>query len=210
MNMKKETDMENQSVLLQDDDVFDAGWGKVENPDTSKAALVLSPILEKCVEQVIHEYRQRRRLKSHGLTHRRKLLLVGPSGTGKTMTTEVLAYELKLPLYTIDMGHFLVPRDVRTKFRQIFDRVQNQVGVYNFDKFDTIGVEEDFNVRQIFYSFLQFMNTYSSDSLVLATGSIALLSSSLVPGAFRYFDDVLQYKEPSEDECLRLIKKSNV
>ncbi len=53
-----------------------------EDPKTSRASLVISADLEARIERIIHEYRQQHKLKSHGLVHRRKVLLIGTPGTG--------------------------------------------------------------------------------------------------------------------------------
>ena len=47
------------------------------------------------------EYGQQAKLKTHGLSHRRKLLLIGPPGTGKTMSARVQSAELRVPLNAI-------------------------------------------------------------------------------------------------------------
>ena len=49
------------------------------------------------IERVLKEFRQQTKLKDHGLGHRRKLLLCGPPGCGKTLSASVLAGELGLP-----------------------------------------------------------------------------------------------------------------
>lgn len=58
-------------------------------------------VLETRLDRIIHEYRQKGKLKAHGFKHRRKILLAGSPGTGKTMTARVLSHELGLKLNTI-------------------------------------------------------------------------------------------------------------
>jgi SpoVK/Ycf46/Vps4 family AAA+-type ATPase len=48
--------------------------------------MVLDDGASKQLERIIKEQRLLARIKEHGLSPRRKLLLVGPPGTGKTMT----------------------------------------------------------------------------------------------------------------------------
>lgn len=69
-------------------------------PRTKLSEMVLAPEQRESLELVIREYRQRSKLREHGRSARRKLLLVGPPGVGKTMTSWALAGELKLPHFT--------------------------------------------------------------------------------------------------------------
>ncbi len=181
-----------------------------ENPEVSMSALVIPMVLEERIARIIHEYRQQNKLKSHGLTHRRKILLIGPPGTGKTMTAKVLAHELNLPLHTIQVDRLVTKfmGETSAKLRQIFDLIQNEVGVYLFDEFDAIGgerlLENDVGeMRRVLNAFLQFIEQDSSDSVVVAaTNSPKLLDRAL----FRRFDDVLYYGQPSDEERKRLIE----
>lgn len=181
-----------------------------ENPKNSKSTLVIHMALEARIERIIHEYRQQHKLKSHGLTHRRKVLLIGPPGTGKTLTAKVLAYELRLPLHTIQVDRIVTKfmGETSAKLRQIFDLIQCEVGVYLFDEFDAIGGERSLEndvgeMRRVLNSFLQFIEQDSSDSVIVAaTNNPKLLDRAL----FRRFDDVMYYERPSDEERKRLIE----
>lgn len=181
-----------------------------EEPDTPRAALVTPGALSVRIERIVHEYRQQNKLKSHGLAHRRKLLLVGPPGTGKTMTAHVLAHELRLHLHTVQVDKLVTKfmGETSAKLRQIFDLIQQEQGVYLFDEFDAIGGERTLEndvgeMRRVLNAFLQFIEQDSSDSLIVAaTNSPKLLDRAL----FRRFDDVLHYGLPEEADRRHIIE----
>jgi len=179
-----------------------------EEPDVPKAALVLPSVMRNRMERIIHEYRQQQKLKTHGLMHRRKIMLVGPPGTGKTMSAQVLAHELRLRLHTIQVDRLVTKfmGETSAKLRQIFDLMQREPGVYLFDEFDAIGgermLENDVGeMRRVLNSFLQFIEQDTSDSLIVAaTNSPKLLDRAL----FRRFDDVLYFRLPEKEDRKRL------
>jgi SpoVK/Ycf46/Vps4 family AAA+-type ATPase len=183
-----------------------------EEPEAILAAMVMPDDLRERIKLVIHEYYQQDKLKSFGMSHRRKLLLVGPPGTGKTMTARVLAKELGLPLYTIQVDRLVTKfmGETSAKLRQIFDLMQQEKGVYLFDEFDAIGGERSFDndvgeMRRVLNAFLQFIEQDTSDSVVVAaTNNPKLLDQAL----FRRFDDVLFYSNPTEE--LRQLLIANV
>lgn len=180
-----------------------------EEPQTSKNMLVMSSELQKRIEQIIHEYHQQGKLKSHGLSHRRKILLIGSPGTGKTMTARILAHELNIPLNTIQVDRLVTKfmGETSSKLRQIFDLIQKEHGVYLFDEFDAIGGERSMDndvgeMRRVLNAFLQFIEQDTSDCLlVAATNNPKLLDQAL----YRRFDDVLYYQKPTELERKQLI-----
>lgn len=172
--------------------------------------LIVSDEIKKRLNRVIKEYLQKHKLEKHGLSHRRKVLLTGPPGTGKTMTASVLSNELKLPFYVILIDKIVTKYmgETSAKLRQIFDFISENQGVYLFDEFDAIGTErtrdnEVGEMRRVLNAFLQFLEQDESNSfIVAATNNITLLDQAL----FRRFDDVLFYKIPSDNEIIQLIK----
>ncbi len=172
--------------------------------------MVLKPEFKIRIDKILKEYYQRQKLFQHGLSNRRKVLLVGPPGTGKTMTASVIAGELKLPFFTIQMDKIVTKfmGETSAKLRQVFDAIQNSEGVFLFDEFDAIGAErgrtDDVGeMRRVLNSFLQFIENDKSKSIIIsATNNMELLDKAL----FRRFDDVLYYDLPNEEEIIKLIK----
>lgn len=172
--------------------------------------LIVSDIILERIERIINEYIQLEKLKRHNLENRRKILLSGPPGTGKTMTASIIANELGLPLYVILMDKMVTKfmGETSAKLRQVFDLIEERPGVYLFDEFDAIGANrgKDNDVgemRRVLNSFLQFIERDNSDSLIIAaTNNLGLLDQAL----FRRFDDVLHYKLPSDQEKRLLLK----
>jgi SpoVK/Ycf46/Vps4 family AAA+-type ATPase len=105
--------------------------------------MVLPTDLEARLKRVIIEQRQKHKLRSHGLTPRRKLLLVGPPGSGKTMTAAALAGELHTPLFTVQLDGLITKYmgETASKLRLVFSAMGETKGVYFFDEFDAIGAK---------------------------------------------------------------------
>lgn len=180
-----------------------------EAPMTALPSLVLPARLSERITKVLREYREREKLRAHNLSPRRKLLFTGPPGTGKTMTAKVLAHELRLPLYTVQVDK-MVTRfmgETAAKLRQVFDQIARSPGVYLLDEFDAIGgcrsMDNDVGeMRRVLNSLLQFIEQDHSDSLILGATN---LSNLLDHALFRRFDDVLVYELPGKEERRSLI-----
>ena len=112
-------------------------------PRTRLSEMVLAADQRQVIEKILLEYRQHGKLREHGLSARRKILLVGPPGVGKTMTSWAIAGELSLPHFTVQF-HSLITKymgETAAKLFAIFDSMRNTRGVYLFDEFDAIGGE---------------------------------------------------------------------
>lgn len=179
-------------------------------PNLAKRHLIVDEYIEEKLNRIILEYKNVEKLKEYNLLNRRKILLSGPPGTGKTMTASVLASELRLPLYTVQIDKLVTKYmgETSVKLRQIFNLIYQNQGVYLFDEFDAIGTSRDMDndvgeIRRILNSFLQFIEQDNSQSLIIcATNNPQLLDSAL----FRRFDDVLNYDLPSKITIKKLIE----
>lgn len=187
-----------------------AGLLSASYPKTRLADMALPEWLDARLARVLVEQRERERLRAHGFSPMRKLLLVGPPGTGKTMTAAALAGELGLPLLTIQLDGLITKYmgETAAKLRLVFDAIQSTRGVYLFDEFDALGGERGSGndvgeIRRVLNSFLQFLEQDDSDSLVLgATNHVGLLDRAL----FRRFDAVLEYALPGQEIATRVMR----
>ncbi|MEB2349685.1 MAG: AAA family ATPase [Comamonadaceae bacterium] len=182
----------------------------VSYPKNRLSDMVLDAEMAEQLDRIMSEQKYHSRIREHGLSPRRKLLLVGPPGTGKTMTASVLAGELGIPLFSVRLDALITKfmGETAAKLRQIFDAISDVRGVYFFDEFDAIGSQRGLandvgEIRRVLNSFLQMIEGDQSHSLIVAaTNHVGILDYAL----FRRFDDVIEYRLPSAPQASKLIQ----
>ncbi len=182
----------------------------VSYPKDRIADMVLDDEANRQLQRIMKEQRMFARIREHGLSPRRKLLLVGPPGTGKTMTASVLAGELGIPLFLVRLDALITKfmGETAAKLRQVFDAIADVRGVYFFDEFDAIGSQRGLandvgEIRRVLNSFLQMIEQDQSNSLIIAaTNHPEILDYAL----FRRFDDVIEYHIPTSVQAVELIR----
>jgi AAA+ superfamily predicted ATPase len=159
---------------------------------------------------ILRQQRKRDWLHEHGKTPNRRILFVGPPGSGKTMSAEALAGELHLPLYVIRLEGMITRYmgETAAKLRLIFDETAKRRAVYLFDEFDAVGgqrtaTNDVAEMRRVLNSFLQFMEeANSTDSVVIcSTNHPSLLDRALL----RRYDQVLEFHAPTSAQIKQLI-----
>ncbi|MGH8108602.1 MAG: AAA family ATPase [Arenimonas sp.] len=182
----------------------------VTYPKSRLADMVLDQRIATQIQRIMKEQRLFARIREHGLSPRRKLLLVGPPGTGKTMTASALAGELGIPLFSVRLDSLITKfmGETAAKLRQIFDAISEVRGVYFFDEFDAIGSQRGLandvgEIRRVLNSFLQMIEHDQSHSLIIAaTNHAEILDYAL----FRRFDDVVEYHLPTPSQAIALVR----
>ncbi len=179
-------------------------------PKTRLSEMVLEDCQRDDLQRVLREYRQQSKLREYALSARRKLLLVGPPGCGKTMTSHALAGELSLPHFSVQL-HALITKfmgETAGKLHAVFNAMNETRGVYLFDEFDAIGGDRSMRndvgeIRRVLNSFLTFLEEDDSDSLIVAaTNNVGMLDDAL----FRRFDDIVVYRHPTAEQAEQLVK----
>jgi SpoVK/Ycf46/Vps4 family AAA+-type ATPase len=179
-------------------------------PTSRLSSMITDDAFRARIDRILLEQTQSERLHAHALQPRRKLLLMGPPGSGKTMTASVIAAELKLPLFAIRLEGVITKYlgETAQKLLLLFDAMIDTKGVYLFDEFDALGAKRNSGndigeIRRVLNSFLQLLESDRSQSIIVcATNHPELLDRAL----FRRFDDAIEYRLPDADHIKRLIR----
>lgn len=180
-------------------------------PEDKLKDMVLTDKLRDTLQRILDEQRQSEKLRQHNLFPRKKILLVGPPGCGKTMTARVLSNELGIPLFVIRLDG-LISRymgESIAKLRLVFDTMKEFRAVYLFDEFDSIGTTRSQGndvgeIKRVLNSFLLQIEKDDSNSLIIAaTNTPEQLDEAL----FRRFDDIIDYPIPTEKQILGYYKR---
>lgn len=186
------------------------GLLEFRDPKFALSDVVLHADLRERLNGLVREQLKRDWLREHGKTPNRRVLFVGPPGSGKTMTAEALAHTLKLPLFVTRLDALITRYmgETAAKLRLIFDEVNARRAVYLFDEFDAVGGKRDSTndvaeMRRVLNSFLQFMEeTNSTDSVIVAaTNHPRMLDHALL----RRFDSVLEFEVPGDEQIRKLL-----
>lgn len=184
----------------------------VFQPKVKLKDMILSQDVKESLQKLIDEQSNWQLFQKFNLTPRRKILLTGPPGCGKTMTAQAIAGELGLPVFIVRLDGLISKYmgESISKLRVIFDTMLNHRGVYLFDEFDSIGSQrgngQDVGeIKRVLNSFLINIEKDQSNSIIIAATNLPeMLDSAL----FRRFDDVINYPLPDKNEIELTIKKN--
>jgi SpoVK/Ycf46/Vps4 family AAA+-type ATPase len=183
----------------------------VKYSDVGLRDLVLDDPLRVAMLRVLDEQRMADRLADHGLTPRRRLLLHGPPGCGKTMAAYALAGDLRLPLARVRLEVLFSKYlgETAATLAELFEQIRRTRAVYLFDEFDALGKQrgDDYDVgevKRVVGTFLQLLDADSSESLIIAATN---LGGSLDTALLRRFDDVLEFPSPTDESMSLLLNR---
>lgn len=175
-----------------------------------KHHMVLPAEIESRLERIEKEYTAQDRLMKFNLKPKKKVLLYGPPGCGKTLSAERLAWNLGLPLLKVRFDSLLSSffGESAANLRNVFDYCRKEPAVLLLDECDFIAKsrtsgQDVGEVPRIVNMLLMLLDEYDSPGLVVATTNLKI---TLDEALFRRFDDVVEVPLPSETEIRMLLK----
>lgn len=181
----------------------------IAQPRLTFQDLVLGDSVMTVLDGIIDEFRHRSTLRAHGVSPRSTLLLVGPPGTGKTVTGEAIAGELGLAVARIQLATVVSSYlgETARNLEQIFSFLNTGSWVLQFDEFDMLGREradrsDHGELRRVVAAMLQIIDENNADSIFVATSNHPSLLDTAV---WRRFEEVIQLELPDEAARAALI-----
>lgn len=175
-----------------------------------KHHMILPSEIEERLLSIEQEYVARERLKKFNLEPKRKILLYGAPGCGKTLSAERIAWNLGLPLLKVRFDSLLSSYfgESASNLRMVFDYCKREPIVLLLDECDfiaksRIAPQDVGEVPRIVNMLLTLLDEYDAPGLVLATTNLKV---SLDEALFRRFDDVIEIPMPGQAERQRLLE----
>lgn len=179
----------------------------VIEPKRGLSDIVLGAEARSAFDRLIEEQSRADELRRHHLPVRNKLLLCGPPGSGKTLSAEVIARELRLPLLTakIDVLISSLLGQTAINLRRLFEYGARRSCVLFLDEFDALGRSrtdsgEHNELRRVVNSLLGMIDRFGNRSILIAATN---LDDALDDAIWRRFDDVVQFGRPDAADIRR-------
>jgi len=184
---------------------------EVQHFDLDFDNLILSEETKGQLERIIREFKDADILATYNLEYKKKILLCGKPGTGKTYSVQIISSMLNIPVVYIRFDAIISSYlgETAGNLRKVFDFIENGTWIVLFDEFDIIGKNRDDNhehgeIKRVVNNFLQMLDNYKGDSILFAaTNHQNMLDSAI----WRRFDAVIYYNLPDQQTRKQLFER---
>jgi SpoVK/Ycf46/Vps4 family AAA+-type ATPase len=173
---------------------------EIQHPDIGFEKLLVDIKVSNQIIQIIREFQDSELLASYNLQNKKKILLCGKPGTGKTFTAKIVSSELNIPLIYIRFDAIISSYlgETASNLRKVFDFIEQGTWIVLFDEVDIIGknrndLYEHGEIKRVVNNFLQMLDNFTGTSIIFAATNHQFL---LDPAIWRRFDDVIYYGLP--------------
>lgn len=174
--------------------------------------MILSNNVEEKIQRIVKEYAARERLAKFDLKPKKKILLYGNPGCGKSMSAERIAWTIGLPFLKVRLDAIISSYlgESATNLKKLFDSLNNYPCVLLLDEFDYIAKTRNNSqdvgeMHRVVNILLNLLEDYNAPGILIATTNI---EGSIDKAIFRRFDDIVEIPKPGKAEIIRLLKAS--
>lgn len=173
--------------------------------------LVLPDQTQSELDEIVLERRSETLLTTRGLSPTRSVLLSGPPGVGKTITSEWIAQELGLPLVSLNIAAVLSSYlgTSGRNIRSVLEFAKSKPCVLLLDEFDALAKARDDSgdigeLKRVVNVLLVELDRWNDRSLLIAATNHAQL---LDPAIERRFDRTIIFPLPGKQERRTLLRE---
>lgn len=174
--------------------------------------MVLSKEVGEKIGRIENEYVARERLAHYGLKPRKRILLHGSPGCGKSMSAERIAWNIGLPFLKVKFEAVISSYlgESAANLKTLFEAVQTYPCVLLLDEFDFIAKSRENKqdvgeMHRLVNILLNVLEDYDGPGIIMATTN---LEGSIDKALFRRFDDIIEMPKPGQEEIEDILKST--
>lgn len=174
--------------------------------------MILSPEVEEKIQRIENEYVARERLAHFGLKPRKRILMHGSPGCGKSMSAERIAWNIGLPFLKVKFEAIISSYlgESASNLKLLFEAIKSYPCVLLLDEFDFIAKARDNKqdvgeMHRVVNILLNVLEDYDGPGIIIATTN---LEGSIDRALFRRFDDIIEMPKPGKSEITEILKST--
>ncbi len=180
--------------------------------DELRHEMILAKDIEEKISRIEKEYVARERLAHFGLVPRKRILLYGGPGCGKSMSAERIAWNIGLPFLKVRFEAIISSYlgESASNLKSLFDAIEHFPCVLLLDEFDFIaksrdGKQDVGEMHRVVNILLNVLEDYNGPGIIIATTN---LEGTLDKALFRRFDDIIEMPKPGVSEITKILKST--
>lgn len=172
--------------------------------------MVLPSDTENKIQRIEKEFAARERLGHYGLSPKKKILLYGTPGCGKSMAAERIAWTTGLPFLKVRFEAVISSYlgESATNLKSLFESIQSFPCVLLLDEFDFIAKarsatgQDVGEMHRLVNLLLNLLEDYNAPGILIATTNF---EGIIDPALFRRFDEIVEMPKPSSEQILKIL-----